>query len=41
MQYIPTVFDTFVKTTHVDGRQVDIELWDTAGKIMQWRKKTS
>ncbi|KAI7878434.1 Sec3p Rho1p complex [Lichtheimia hyalospora FSU 10163] len=33
-QYIPTVFDTFVKTTHVDGRQVDIELWDTAGQEM-------
>ncbi|CDH50640.1 rho1p [Lichtheimia corymbifera JMRC:FSU:9682] len=31
-EYIPTIFDTFVKPTHVDGRQVNLELWDTAGQ---------
>ncbi|KAJ8664111.1 hypothetical protein O0I10_000389 [Lichtheimia ornata] len=31
-EYVPTAFDTFVKTTHVDGRQVNLELWDTAGQ---------
>ncbi|CDS11640.1 hypothetical protein LRAMOSA03903 [Lichtheimia ramosa] len=33
-QYTPTIFDTLVKTLHVDGRQVDVELWDTAGQEM-------
>ena len=30
--YVPTVFDTFTATVHVDGRPRVLELLDTAGQ---------
>ncbi|TGZ64221.1 hypothetical protein CRM22_006495 [Opisthorchis felineus] len=30
--YVPTVFDTFVTDIMVDGKQVELSLWDTAGQ---------
>ena len=29
--YVPTVFDTFVADIEVDGKQIELALWDTAG----------
>ncbi|KAF7721030.1 GTP-binding protein Rho1 [Apophysomyces ossiformis] len=31
-QYIPTIFDSFVKDITVDGKRVGLALWDTAGQ---------
>lgn len=31
MQYVPTVFDAFNKDIEIDGRRVNLSLWDTAG----------
>ncbi|CAG0881233.1 unnamed protein product [Cyprideis torosa] len=31
-EYIPTVFETSVTNIEVDGRQVELKLWDTAGQ---------
>jgi len=31
-QYIPTVFEVHVASTVVDGRVMDLSLWDTAGQ---------
>lgn len=29
--YIPTVFDNFASIINVDGQDVKLDLWDTAG----------
>lgn len=30
-KYIPTIVDNFYKTIFVDGKEINLELWDTAG----------
>lgn len=30
--YIPTVFETFVADMHLDGKDMELALWDTAGQ---------
>ncbi|KAJ1663379.1 GTP-binding protein Rho1 [Coemansia sp. RSA 1813] len=31
-QYIPTIFEEWVSEVHIDGRLVELALWDTAGQ---------
>ncbi|KAL1935362.1 hypothetical protein VTP01DRAFT_4502 [Rhizomucor pusillus] len=31
-EYVPTVFDAFNKDIEIDGRRVNLSLWDTAGQ---------
>ncbi|KAK3089264.1 hypothetical protein FSP39_002196 [Pinctada imbricata] len=30
--HLPTVFDTYIKPVNVDGNEIDLALWDTAGQ---------
>jgi len=30
--FVPTIFESYVMDASVDGRQVEVELWDTAGQ---------
>ncbi|CAD8084809.1 unnamed protein product [Paramecium sonneborni] len=31
-EYVPTVFENYTKTLNIDGKEVDLSLWDTAGQ---------
>ena len=31
-EYVPTIFENFVTFIDIDGREIELALWDTAGQ---------
>jgi Rho family protein len=37
--YEPTVFENYIQDVIVDGKTVELSIWDTAGKIVLYNMK--